>query len=275
MIHSDPVNIQYFQDSYNITPGLSSSGFYLFTNLSGIHRVRINNVIYESSRNFFIIIPSSIALSISGSGKSVLLYCGQNILKEITGISIGRKLMNVLPSITKTDYKSFYLDSGVAIRIDKLIWNISLETNLGRTDSGDMIQIHLYEILLLLKRAGSLSKVDLEKWASKQIIWNISDIIHFIEDNFDSSFSLDELANRCALNSSYFSRSFKEYAGVPLFEYINRLRINRASLLLKSSDMTILDIAFSVGYNNVSFFNRYFKKLKMMSPGEYRRKVRS
>ena len=148
MIHSDPVSIQYFHDSYSITPGISSSGFYLFANLSGIHRIRINTVIYESNRTFSFIIPSTIAHSISGSGKSVLLYCSQNLFKEITGTSIGKKLLNVLPSITKSDYKSFYLNSGVATRIDNLFWNISLEINLGRNDSGDLIQIHLYELLL-------------------------------------------------------------------------------------------------------------------------------
>jgi transcriptional regulator GlxA family with amidase domain len=73
------------------------------------------------------------------------------------------------------------------------------------------------------------------------------------------------------MNTSDFSRRFKARTGYPLFEYINRLRVKRAAALLKRTDMGVLDIALAVGYNNLSFFNRYFRRLTGLTPAEYRR----
>ena len=53
------------------------------------------------------------------------------------------------------------------------------------------------------------------------------------------------------------------------------VRIQKSCLLLKRSDMPILDVAYAVGYNNISFFNRYFRKIMKMSPREYRRYAQS
>ncbi|HAE22166.1 MAG TPA: hypothetical protein DCG47_07575 [Spirochaetaceae bacterium] len=72
------------------------------------------------------------------------------------------------------------------------------------------------------------------------------------------------------MNTSDFSRRFKELAGCPLFEFINRQRIKRACALLKSSGLSIIEIAEAVGYNNLSFFNRYFLRIVGVSPREYR-----
>lgn len=55
-----------------------------------------------------------------------------------------------------------------------------------------------------------------------------------------------------------------------MFEYLNRIRIQKSCLFLKRSSMSIVEIAFSVGYNNLSHFNRYFRRIMGMSPREYR-----
>ena len=54
------------------------------------------------------------------------------------------------------------------------------------------------------------------------------------------------------------------------FEYINRIRIQKACLMLKRGNLQITEIAFAVGYNNLSFFYRYFSKIMKMTPREYR-----
>ncbi len=92
----------------------------------------------------------------------------------------------------------------------------------------------------------------------------------YIEQNYSDDFILGELAQLCSLSPGYLSRAFRQSTGRPLFEYINRIRIQKACLLLKRSKMPIIEIAFSVGYNNLSFFNRYFRKLMRISPRQYR-----
>jgi AraC-like DNA-binding protein len=58
---------------------------------------------------------------------------------------------------------------------------------------------------------------------------------------------------------------------MPLFEYINRTRIRKACLLLRQPGLPVTAIALDVGYNSVSFFNRYFRRVMNVSPREYRR----
>lgn len=91
-----------------------------------------------------------------------------------------------------------------------------------------------------------------------------------IQVNYAEDFSLQELANRLHTNQSYLSRWFREYTGIPLFEYINQIRIQKACLLLKRTDKSVIEIAFDVGYKSLSFFNRYFRKIMNTSPSNYR-----
>lgn len=100
--------------------------------------------------------------------------------------------------------------------------------------------------------------------------WSIGDALRHVEERYAESFSLDFFVSRCAMNTSDFSRRFKAAAGYPLFEYINRLRVRRACSLLKESELPIIEVALAVGYNNLSFFNRYFLRITRQTPREYR-----
>lgn len=274
MIHPAPVSVQFFENSCNVIPPGSVGGVRFIFHLSGEYAVTIENTLYQSKKSFAFIVPSSLALSVRGAGKACLLWCTQSYLNELCATSFGKKVTSIFPDQSLPPYKVFQLNSHTVIRVEQILDSILREISLKRSDYLDMVHINVYEFLILLKRNGAMSPEEMRIWSEEQRVWNIDDVIQYVTEHFDNTFSLDELASSCALNSSYFSRAFKEHAGIPLFEFINRKRIDRACQLLKNSDLTILDIAFSVGYNNVSFFNRYFKKLNRMSPGEYRRKVR-
>ncbi len=105
-------------------------------------------------------------------------------------------------------------------------------------------------------------------------IWSIQQVMDYIESNYAEAFSLEWFVKKCAMNTSDFSRRFKESAGCPLFEFINRRRIDRACQLLKNSDLPVIDIALSTGFTNLSFFNRYFLRIMDDSPRSWRTKAR-
>jgi AraC-like DNA-binding protein len=104
--------------------------------------------------------------------------------------------------------------------------------------------------------------------------WSVGDVMAWIDTHYEDNFSLEDMVSRCAMNTSDFARRFKAAAGCPLFEYLNRRRVARAALLLRDGDLPIIEIAYSVGYNNLSFFNRYFRRLMGRSPSDYRRSSR-
>lgn len=126
------------------------------------------------------------------------------------------------------------------------------------------------ELVILVTRLGERHASGKRPWKSPDGVWSIDDAVRYIELNYDETFSLDWFVDKCAMNTSDFSRRFKERAGFPLFEFINRQRIERACTLLKTSGLSIIEIAEAVGYNNLSFFNRYFLRIVGMSPREYR-----
>ena len=108
------------------------------------------------------------------------------------------------------------------------------------------------------------------RWREPAGVWSLDDVVRCIELNYSRSFSLEFFVGKCASNTSDFSRRFKERAGCPLFEYINRQRVKRAAALLKATSRPIIEISEAVGYNNLSFFNRYFLRIMGMSPRDFR-----
>jgi AraC-like DNA-binding protein len=140
-------------------------------------------------------------------------------------------------------------------------------------------RIVLYRVLELLALAGRADRASadgepgLDEVVSRP--WSVEDAIRYIDGHFDESFSLELMVRRCALNTTDFSRRFKALAGCPLFEYVNRQRVRRAAFLLKKGEASVLEIALSVGYNSLSFFNRYFHRVMGLTPTEYRRRTLS
>ena len=130
-----------------------------------------------------------------------------------------------------------------------------------------MLRLKLMETILLLYRARHGTGGAGEQTPLR---FHLAEVQRFLQDSCADELSLSGIASRNGMNPSYFSRLFHREAGVPLVAYINRIRIQKSCLLLKRTRTGILEIALSVGYNNVSHFNRYFRRLIGMSPREYR-----
>lgn len=105
--------------------------------------------------------------------------------------------------------------------------------------------------------------------------WQVRDLRQWLETHYAETVSLDDLAQKYGISPTQLSRLFSEQAGVTLFEHLNRLRIAKACQLLKRGQLPILEISLAVGYNNLSFFNRYFRRVTGMAPREYRLRMQA
>lgn len=99
----------------------------------------------------------------------------------------------------------------------------------------------------------------------------IKTALAIIEENYNSHFALEQLAAACDMSPNYFCRFFKEMTQKTPFDYINIYRINVACEMLTKSSETITDIAYSCGFNDLSYFIKIFKKYKGVSPNSYRK----
>ena len=92
----------------------------------------------------------------------------------------------------------------------------------------------------------------------------------YIEDNFSWLLYPRDVADEFGITVRHMSRLFKQYSQVPPHEYIMRLKMNKASVLLLTSSMTVMRIATIVGFEDQYHFSRNFKKFYGSSPKKYR-----
>lgn len=93
---------------------------------------------------------------------------------------------------------------------------------------------------------------------------------NFIQEHSDEELSLTKLAKSVNVSANYLSEKFKRVTGVNFVDYVARVRVEKARDLLQDRHLRISEIAFAVGFQSLSQFNRVFKKLSGRSPTEFR-----
>ena len=127
----------------------------------------------------------------------------------------------------------------------------------------------LYE-LSKCSGARSLASSSFAKIAVEDDSRRILKVKNFISKNFMDEIRLAQLADIAGMSPSAFSRFFKLHTGRNLTDYIIDMRLGAASRMLVDTSRSISEICFCCGFNNLSNFNRIFKKKKGCSPSEFR-----
>ncbi|EOD79427.1 Various polyols ABC transporter, periplasmic substrate-binding protein [Grimontia indica] len=100
----------------------------------------------------------------------------------------------------------------------------------------------------------------------------INDVVDYVMANYQQPIRLKTMADRLGMTESYFSRFFHQSSGHRFTDFVNRVRIQRACVLLSDTDDTIADISQTVGFHNLANFSRQFRRIKGVSPLAYRKK---
>ena len=101
--------------------------------------------------------------------------------------------------------------------------------------------------------------------------WAISEIELYLSTHFRQKITLKEVAKLYFLNEKYAGRLFLKQTGKTFNSYLSDLRLSSATELLKSTEKSVIDIAFESGFNSISYFNRIFMERFGKSPTAYRR----
>lgn len=108
---------------------------------------------------------------------------------------------------------------------------------------------------------------DCAAFAEPRDIWKAK---KFILEHATEKLSLAKVAAAVGINPTHLSEKFKQVTGVKFVDYVARVRFERARGLLDDLDLRVSEIAFAVGFQSLSQFNRVFKKLSGKSPSDYR-----
>jgi AraC-like DNA-binding protein len=100
----------------------------------------------------------------------------------------------------------------------------------------------------------------------------IAKIHEYLMSNYKKDIDLKQLAEIINMTENSLCRFFKLNTGMTLFEYLNLIKTDFACKLLMNNDLSVLEVCLDSGYNNLSHFNKQFKKNTGLSPSEYRKK---
>ncbi|WP_145950157.1 AraC family transcriptional regulator [Paenibacillus sp. Y412MC10] len=135
-----------------------------------------------------------------------------------------------------------------------------------------MIQTKLLGMFVYLSRCYErLDKVNILSCIDEQTI--IEKVSDFIQKHYAKAITLQQISRLSGMSQSTFTHHFKKIKGMSFLQYRNRVRCNAAKSLLALSNLKIITIASEVGFEDVSNFNKTFKRIEGISPREYRKQA--
>ena len=137
----------------------------------------------------------------------------------------------------------------------KTFWGVGIDP--------DIIRASIEALIVAVNKIEELGSADACTDA------RMIEIMNYVQANY-IDITLDDLAENFFLSKPYLSKYIKEKSGMTFGDLVKKIRMKKAKALLKSSNMTVENIAMSVGYQNVEHFNRLFKKAYDMTPMQFR-----
>ena len=184
---------------------------------------------------------------------------------EFDGLRVSECLESAGLSMAQPIYNPRTLPQGEAVRDEML--HIA-----NRPDASSLCLIgHLY---LFMDGLSLSSATRREARAAQLRDFYIQEAVTYMEQNYQRELTVEEIADVCRQNRSYFSKLFRENMGCPPQEFLIRLRLSKAADLMKTSGDSIGNIAASCGYVNQLHFSRAFRKRYGTSPREWRARNR-
>ena len=133
-------------------------------------------------------------------------------------------------------------------------------------ESTDIDKVHDIQWEMVKSYAEYMNTLTYSSATSKQI----RDSVDYIRQNIHDNITVAELAEKVDLNETYLSKLFKKEMGCTVSEYIRNEKIEEACYLLRYTDKTSIEIASDLSFSSHSYFISVFKKVKGVTPKEYR-----
>tara|TARA_R110002020_G_scaffold99215_2_gene235639 strand:- start:362 stop:1267 length:906 start_codon:yes stop_codon:yes gene_type:complete len=130
----------------------------------------------------------------------------------------------------------------------------------------------LRELIIRILQANS-KKIYTEQALNMSTDNRLAFIIQYIRDNLNKPLTINKLSEKACLSESHFYKVFKNELGISPVDFINTERIKLASSLLQDPKRKVKDVYMECGFESRSYFNRVFKRLKKLAPGEFRSKM--
>ena len=126
--------------------------------------------------------------------------------------------------------------------------------------------VHLLNLLQLIRELP-LSAAPEKEFPDPRI----AQIVKFINENYSEISTVDDVAGKFYMSKYYFCKLFRKNIGVPLFTYLNTIKVQQACAIMREGPCSLTEIATRCGFNTSSYFCKVFKSIMGISPSQYRK----
>ena len=132
-------------------------------------------------------------------------------------------------------------------------------------------------VIHTVKGFGIVNKAEIDVFLELSCFFHdpedIDKAMLYFAEHYNEDICIEDYAEEHLMSTSWFIRNFKQYTGSTPMQYILSKRISNAETLLRNEHYNITEISNIVGYDNPLYFSRIFKKIKGISPTEYRKHI--
>ncbi len=230
--------------------------------LRGKYLVAIGEQQYVCEPGDFIVIHSGEIHNIFSLEKGELYIC---TFDPTILYGIQSEIRFIRSHISRKELK----DAGLTEETEKFFQEFLTEKVSMRSGYEMLIQANIIRLYALLVRHFEKDTPTANKNLEK--FRHFQKALEYISENYSENITLRNIAKELSYNPTYVSTLFVAYTGVNFKNYLDTFRIRQAVKLLKSTDLTVADIAASCGYGNIRTFNNVFKRIAGTSPSELRK----
>lgn len=167
--------------------------------------------------------------------------------------------------------KHFLIDIYILVKqkIMQLYPNVEIPF-LANTSAIDLLEhkYYLYEIIAFLAEQFDMWMHSVGYSSGENVL---DEVLYYIQHNYRSNLKLEAIAPLFGYSSSYLGKIFNKKLGVSFNTYVDNVRVEEAKKLLIQDNLKVYEVAEQVGYSNVDYFHKKFKKITGTSPAEYRK----
>ena len=181
----------------------------------------------------------------------------------------GSDVKNILHSYNiPTDDPIFY--SGASSTYSYLFKEMIHELQNCKTGYEDLLAMYLRQIFLLVQRTRQEERPTVSTYIQEEMEF----ARRYFNEHYNEPISIQEYAESRNMSVCYFQRNFKQIVKHTPMQYLLTIRVNNAASLLETTDYSMAEIAAIVGYEDPLYFSRLFRKIKGVSPRDYRNLVK-
>ncbi|MBU3803158.1 MAG: AraC family transcriptional regulator [Candidatus Cellulosilyticum pullistercoris] len=236
--------------------------------IAGSRKIFINHTVYELQPGYLAIIRKNEihrAIAVGNQGtNSIALTFSEHYLEALYK-RYGKEFIEDI-----FDKHIFCFNPRQKRNIEKLLHSMVIDYKSPDEFTPHMQELFIEELFIHLMRAMQNQKQVANIYKEDEIK-RMEEAAHYISTHFNEDLSLKLIATKYNVSTSYFSKKFKSVTGFSFKEYLIAVRIKEACGLLIQTNISITEIATRCGFTDSNYFGDAFKKIKGISPRDFRR----